>query len=301
VILNKKDEKKEKPENEEKDVKKEHKVNLLVSTQDSVKDLAFSCETAEEKEDWIRAIETALAEVKSTYNDMHDLFTLKLEFSKEKMGIRVEESLVHQQEDEKSERELLRESGKVKKAIDVFEKQMSKPKNLEKAVNNMKKETVEIKIKDDQQESQEDDSKIAEDPCELLVTNISDEDLTAAGLRVNCVVRAINDESLEGKGYTEQLDLLIETPKPYTLTFTGEKYLKHQPEREHAYQSIMKELTADGKNSVKSAFNELVEGTPFGKELEASTDKRETIQKLLSNQRRLMALLKNFNVQNIEL
>merc|ERR1719403_686311 len=55
----KKAEKKEKPENEEKDVKKEHKVNLLVSTQDAVKDLAFSCETAEEKEDWIKAIETA--------------------------------------------------------------------------------------------------------------------------------------------------------------------------------------------------------------------------------------------------
>lgn len=302
-VMTDKSDKKEKPENKEKDVGREYTVTIRVSAGGVVEDLTFLYETAKWRDDWVRAIATALSEVRSTYAEMHDLFTLTLEFAKKKMGIRVEESLLPEEEEEKSVRIQMRESHIVTKKIDFFEKRS--PRSTTTTAESTKKEILETSGKDEieesQEEEEEEDSKFEEDPCELLVTNITDEDLTAAGLRVNCIVRAINNKSLAGLGYSEQLDLLMKTPKPYTLTFTGKNFLKHEPEREHGYHSILKELTADEENSVKRAFNELVVGTSFGKELEASTNKGETIHKLLSNQRRLMALLKKINIQDIEL
>jgi len=290
---------------------KDHIFTVKVSDEDGEKDILFSCKTAKQKGDWIQAIKRALTEVKSTYDRMYGMFTLKLEFSKEKMGIRVEERVILQDEDEdddeKSEREKLRALGVVGRAIWNIEKakmnaEKDAKKTLEKVVKDMDKGVVEVfrgeKLEKEVCEKKEE--KNAELPCELLVTSIIDEDLIAAGLKVNCVVVALNSKPLEGT-YTDQLDLLIKTPKPYILTFTGENYLKHKPQPKHGYHSILKEITADEDNSVKRAFHELVEGTQFERELKASTYKKETIEKLLSNQRRLMALLQKSDIQDMEL
>jgi len=288
---------------------KDHIFTLKVSDEDGERDISFSCKTAKQKGDWIQAIKRALAEVKSAYDRMYELFTLKLEFSKEKMGIRVEESLIlpDEDDDEKSQREKLRGSGVVGKAIKNIEKakkkaEMDAMKTLEKVVDDMEKGVVEQfgNEKSEEEACEKKEEKNAEPPCELLVTNIIDEDLIAAGLKVNCVVVALNDKPLEGT-YTDQLDLLIKTPKPYMLTFTGENYLKHKPLPKHGYHSILREITADEDNSVQHAFYELVEGTQFERELKASTYKKETIEKLLSNQRRLMALLQKSDIQDMEL
>jgi len=288
---------------------KGHIFTLKVSDEDGEKNISFSCKTAKRMGDWIQAIKRALADVKSAYDHMYEQFTLKLEFSKEKMGIRVEESLFlpDEDDDEKSEREKLRESGVVTKAIKNIEKGGKKTENdamktLEKVAEEMGKGVIEVfgNEKPEEEVCEKKEEKSDEPPCELLVTNIFDEDLIAAGLKVNCVVVALNDKPLAGT-YTDQLDLLLQTPKPYILTFKGENYLKHKPQAKHGYHSILKEITADVDNSVKRAFHELVEGTHFERELKTSSDQKETIEKLLSNQRRLMALLRKSDIQDVEL
>jgi len=303
---------------------KEKEINITLQVADlsdanAVEQITFSCKTVQQVADWEKSIVSALNEVKEINDRMHEQCTLKLEFSKEKMGIRVEERQVSSY-DEPSEKEKLVEPGTVRKKIEEIEKGGKSEKNtkidasmktLLKVVDDMEKgikeaftkENTEQKTKVEEKGSKaiEKEEKTEEGPCELVVTNISDQDLTAAGLKVNFVVAAINDKSLAGMRYDEQLDLLKNTPKPYVLTFTGEKYLQHKPASKHSYDSILKELTADEDNSVKRAFQELVEGTPFENELKDSTDKTGTIEKLLSNQSRLMALLQKSKIQDIEL
>merc|ERR1719285_1290579 len=154
-------------------------------------------------------------------------------------------------------------------------------------------------LSSDNQEREEQNSK--ELPCQLVVNNVKDKDLAAAGLVENCLVIAINDTKLVGMLYSEQLKLLTTTPKPFVLTFTGKNFLRQQSSQKYGYTSILKELVADGENSVKNAFYELVKGTPFEQELQSSDDQVTTITDLLGNQRRLMALLQNVQVQEVEL
>jgi len=274
---------------------------VKASVEGAVKDITFSCEKEEQRDDWTNAIKAALAEVKSVYDEMHKLFTLKLEFAKEKMGIRVEESVIQYVEDEKEHKvDVVKPKGKKDTGKVVEAEAVKAVGKVAKDVENITEEHKDKdkpKAKDDQKE----EVKKEEEPCELLVTNVSDDDLIAAGLQVNCIVREINGRQLTGMLYSEQLGLLKTTQKPYILTFTGQNFLQHKAEPKHGYFSIMKELVADGDNAVKSAFTDLVGETPFEKELEASNDKKATIQKLLSNQRRLMALLQNFTVQEMDL
>jgi len=285
----------------ERAIKKQFAFTIKASVEGVRNELSFSCEKEKLRDEWTRAIKDALAEVKSVYDDMHSIFTLKLEFAKEKMGICVKESLITYIPDEKEEtvsvdkpkaKKAARKS-RVAEAVKAIEKLT---KDLDKPVEAFK-DKDKAKANDDQKE----ELKSEEKPCELLVTNISDDDLTAAGLHVNCIIREINSKKLTGMVCSEQLRLLMTTPKPYILTFTGQNFLKHKAEAKHGYFSIMKELVADGDNAVKKAFNDLIGGTPFEKELEASNDKKATIQKLLSNQRRLIALLQNFKVQEMDL
>jgi len=268
---------------------------IRVSVDGSVKELIFSCESAEEREDWRKCVKAALDEVKTTYDSMHEIFTLKLTITKPRMGIRVEEQ--HIEYDEKDMEESDKVHGTMTEAAREVEIDVKKGIKLpEKEVKALEKANVEALSKDDKEEEKED-----EKPCELLVTNISDEDLFAAGLVINCIVRAINDTALVGMVYSEQVELLMNTPKPFVLTFTGKNFLKKKPVPKHGYNSILRELVADGENAVKKAFNELVKGTPFERELSSSNDQIAAITSLLSNQRRLMALLQNFTVQEMEL
>jgi len=282
-------------------IKTEFAFTMKASVEGARKEITFSCEKEELRDAWTRAIMDALADVKSVYDDMHSIFTLKLEFAKEKMGICIKESLITYIPDWKDEKVSVdkpkaREDPKKSRVAEAVKTFKKVEKDFEKAV-----EALEDKDKAKANDDQKEELKREEKPCELLVTSISDDDLTAAGLQVNCIIREINSKKLTGMVCSEQLRLLMTTPKPYILTFTGQNFLKHKAEAKHGYFSIMKELVADGDNAVKKAFNDLIRGTPFEKELEASNDKKATIQKLLSNQRRLIALLQNFKVQEMDL
>jgi len=251
---------------------KEHNFTLKALVEGVVRDVTFSCESAEQRDGWMKSITDALAEVKATFDDMQSLFTLKIEFTKEKMGIMVKEKIIDYDDSDEKER-ILGDIGR--------------PRSNDLVDN--------PKSKDDQKEDLE--AKKPEKPCKLMVIKITDDDLIAAGLQVNCIVREINGTTMTGMVFSKQLELLMTTPKPYFLTFTGEKFLKHKPEAKHGYFPILKELLADGDNSVKMAFSELVSGTPFEMELSTSDNKKATIQNLLSSQTRLISLLRNFTVQ----
>jgi len=255
--------------------------SVLVNAEGVKKELVFACETEEERKEWVTCINDALADVKGIFDKMHEEFTLKLEFSKEKMGIRVEESLVDNAEIDEKVQKRRNDSNDEKSASKEQEK-----KDVEKA---------------NASENQAVEHKNEELPCQLIVNNIKDQDLVAGGLVLNCAVKAINDIPLVGMVYSDQLKLLTTTPKPFTLTFTGKNFLRDQAKQKHGYNSILKELVADGENSVKNAFYELVKGTPFERELQSSEDQVTTIRDLLTNQRRLMALLHNLQVQEVEL
>jgi len=135
-----------------------------------------------------------------------------------------------------------------------------------------------------------------EKPCELIVRMINDESLRDAGLTVDCVVSAINGLKMRGLTYTKQVGLFSSTPKPFTITFIKKRF-----NDQTAFPGILKELVSDGDNAVKTAFYELVKGTPFGMELDKSENKAAAIAELLSNQRRLTAVLHNTIVQEAEL
>jgi len=278
------------------------KINLYQSTDDlsftlrvvvegSIKDMVFSCETAIQKVEWIAAINKSLAEVKSIYDEMHSLFTLKLDFSKETLGFRVEEHVIdNNQEDEKLPVSDKDDDIKGKthfKNGEISSMAKESTATCDKEGRDLK---VVVVAKD---KNKMEISHGKEDPCELLVSKITDESLFAAGLQINCVVREINGIVMTGMNYSKQVSLLISTPKPYRLTFTGKKYLLNKPEAWLGYSHILKELVTDSDNSVKSAFNDLIAGTEFEEELNSSTTKTATIHKLLTNQRRLIALLRN--------
>jgi len=255
---------------------KENSFTLKALVEGVIRDVTFSCESAEQRDDWMKSITDALAKVKATFDDMHSLFTLKIEFTKEKMGLMVKEKIIDYDEADKKKQkseQCVNDSGK-KRSNDLIDNRRSQED---------KKEDLE--------------AKKPEQPCELLVIKITDDDLIAAGLQVNCIVREINGTVLTGMVFSKQLQLLMITPKPYVLTFTGQKFLKHKPEANHGYFPILKELLADGDNCVKMAFSELIAGTSFELELSTSNDKKVTMQNLLSNQTRLISLLRNFNVQ----
>jgi len=135
-----------------------------------------------------------------------------------------------------------------------------------------------------------------EQPCELVVKMITERSLIASGLTPECVVTAINGENIRGMPYSKQIGLFESTKKPYKITF-----LRRKSAQRTAFPGILKELVSEGDNEVKSTFYALVKGTQFGIELDKSEDKTATITELLSNQRRLTALLQNTQIQEAEL
>jgi len=135
-----------------------------------------------------------------------------------------------------------------------------------------------------------------EKPCELVVQIINDDSLRASGLTVDCVVKAINGINLRGLTYSKQIGMLKETMKPFTITFLKKKFVE-----QIVFPSILKKLVANGENSVKSSFYDLVKGTTFGNELSKSENKNVIITELLSNQQRLKAVLQNTLIKETEL
>jgi len=274
---------------------KETTFALSVRSEGSTKEVVFTCETVEQKDEWVKCIGNALDEIRTTYEDMHKEFTVKLQVSKEKLGIRVEEIPIdHGEIDEKAKDASDKVDGAMIEAAREIEIEQKKAAGCpEKVVKELEQANIKALEKDEQ--------KKQEKPCELIVAKIYDEDHIKGGLHVNCVMRAINDIKLVGMLYPDQIALLRDTPKPYTITFTGKNLLKKKAVPTHTYFSIFKELVADGENPVKKSFHELVKGTQFEKELKSSNNQVATIKALLSDQRRLMALLQNLPVQRMEL
>jgi len=243
-----------------------------VSSEGNEKELVFASETELQRDEWIKCISAALAEVRETYSNEIEHYTLKLEFAKEKIGLLIKERFLTKNNEEVKSSE---ESGKV----------TAKPGQCSE---NERAKAIEKEMKVEEEER----------PCELLVIEIVDKDLSDSGLQLDSIVKAINDTVLVGKVCSEQLRLLSETPKPFVLTFTGRNFkkttapLKSCPK--HGYFSILKELVAFGDNEVKEAFHNMVKGTLFEKELKSSEDVNKTISALLCNQRRLIDLLQNF-------
>jgi len=272
-----------------------------VSVEGSFKELIFSVETEEDKDEWVKCIRNALDEIQTAYRDMNEEFTLKLEISKEKIGLKVEEIIIdkdHIEYDEKAKESAEKVEGKMTEASRELEIAQKKKEGAPmEEIKELEEQNRKEKAKEEQLEEQKKDEK----PCELIVTSISDDDLIKGGLLPKCVLRAINDTALVGMRYSDQIELLKNTPKPYTITFTGKNLLRKKGAPTHAYVSILKELVADGENAVKTAFHELVKGTPFERDLKSSDNQHATITELLADQRKLLALLQNLPVQSSEL
>jgi len=174
-----------------------------------------------------------------------------------------------------------------------FDVEISKPK----LGIRVEEKVIEIESAvDEKAKGDTDEAEAKEKPCELVVKMISDESLLASGLTVECVVSAINGMNIRGMSYTKQVSMFESTKKPFRITF-----LKRKTGQGTAFPGILKELVADGDNAVKSAFYELVKGTEFGIQLDKSEDKKAAITELLSNQRRLTALLQNTKIAETEL
>jgi len=218
------------------------------------KEIVFACANEETKREWVDTINKGLLlTIEEMQKEMKKPVLLKVEFSKEKLGMRVEENILE-----------------------------SKQENL---VDEEKFGTG-----------------TKEKPCELIVKKIKDNDLYKTGLAPNCIIVAINDINIRGMPYETQVGYLTKTAKPFTLSFiTGPDYLGKEVVQTSAYPGILAELLSKDDNAVKTAFDELIKGTPFEKDLNASDDKVTAIAELLSNQRRLRAMLQNVTVPHAEL
>jgi len=230
-------------------------LDVFSSGEDS--QIVFACDDEKSMENWIEVCNEGLAMIEEEYGSLQtegDVF-FDVEFSKPKLGIRVDEKTIE-----------------IESGVD------------EKTTEAANSDGV----------ATEADEK--EQPCELVVKMITERSLIASGLTPECVVTAINGENIRGMPYSKQIGLFKSTKKPFKITF-----LRRQSAQRTAFPGILKELVSEGDNEVKSTFYALVKGTQFGIELDKSEDKTATITDLLSNQRRLTALLQNTRIQEAEL
>jgi len=275
--------------------------NFLVRAQvgGDEKELVFACEDEKARNEWVKAFNKGFMQIEEEEKDMNKPFFLNVEFSKEELGIYVVEAFLESQDQDLEEKQ---------KIADYYEessmtKLKTKPNEVHGAEDVKQVDTVEAKtnfeteIVDNGALSSEDEGK----PCELLVKEITDIDLLESGLVENCIITAINGITIRGMSYDKQVKILTRTKKPFTLTFTGPKYLKKKAVHKTTYPGILKELVVEGENPVKSAFDDLIKGTTFRKELDASEDRISAIGDLLSSERRLTTVLQNVGLQETQL
>merc|ERR1719245_1977553 len=239
---------------------------------------------------------------------MNELFTLQIEFTKEKLGFRVEEAnrkikeVVPENAKVKSEEKVVGtpalnvdaskpedESEEAAKVASVIEGETEKANEQETSAGEIEEKDQTVNT-----EGEEDFNKTEQRACDLLIIAISDEELRSQGLIEYLTLRKINKLALEGKGFAEQVEILKTTKKPFTLTFTGPNYLKKPRVPNTAYASILKDLVAEGDNDVKSTFYDMVKGSAVEEELKAGEKAgAQPIKALISNRGRLISLLQN--------
>jgi len=258
------------------------------------KELIFTSTDERVRNDWVDAFTHGFTQIEDEKRDMNKPFFLNVEFTKEKLGIFVVEVLMESKEEYPEEKQKIAVRNEESKTA-AKEAQLADDAKQAHATDT--KQSVENESMDPPGPSSDEDGG----PCELLVKEITDNDLFKRGLVERCVISAINGKRIRGMSYDKQVWYITKTKRPYTLTFTGPKYLKKKAVQTTTYPGILKKLVADGENDVKSAFNDLIRGTTFRKELESTDDKASLIGELLSNQRRLTAVLQNVGVQEMQL
>jgi len=315
--------------------------SIVAMVKGASKELVFTCDDEESKQLWVQKCRSALSQIEEEEKYMTELFSLEIEFCKEKLGFRVEEHLVEQKNDtDKSEDKIVettltseavdpddpeedceiaakaahkkdnnKNEDKIDETTPLISEAVEPAENCEiaaKVVQKPKEETEETvedeticEVLEEKGETVEtacgnDFTKTEEKPCELLITSISDQELLSKGLVEYSTLRKINNVVLEGLSFAEQLKILTTTEKPFTLTFTGPMYLKKQLVSTTAYSSILKDLVAEGENTVKSIFYTMVKGSVIEEELKVQgKDSAVPIKALLSNRGRLITLLQN--------
>jgi len=283
--------------------------SMSVKAKGEVKELVFECTDKKSKDAWVQMCKYGLAQIEEEWQFMTRQFSIEITFCKEKLGFRVKElilgprddvgvdlevkvgktvvSTTTQETDSVVEGEKASEEPIVKESLEPFDEK-SKDDGQRKVVANEEYEENAQGLK-----SLYEDKK-QEGPCELLVTEILNEDLFRHGLVEYTKVWKINDIILSGMTYSKQLPILNSTRRPCTITFTGENYLKRGSVFRDEYSSILKELGADEENDVQSVFYELVKGSAVGEELESCVENRSAaIKALLSDRGRLITLLQN--------
>jgi len=277
-------------------------LSLKVSSEGTEKDLEFICENVDEKKIWRESILAALDEVQRAFARKFEPAPLTIEFYKKRIGIRVEERAIQDNGyDVKSSGVLLSAQstsfGLPTENGESYDVKLSE--TVSKNAGTIPEKEVVGEANEKQMPKDHSSQTLGhqpfdgEQPCELFVKKIIDEELKAKGLQENFVLRSINDIRLIGMTYTEQITLMKTMKKPYKITFIGRKFQKKKSEQKTGFVSILNELVADGDNAAKKAFEELIKGTKFESELNQSDSRADAITALLGNQRRLMALLQN--------
>jgi len=284
-------------------------LSIVATVKGASKELVFTCDDEEGKQLWVQKCRSGLAQIEEEEKYMTELFSLEIEFCKEKLGFRVEEHLVEQKvaddiiennndknEDKIVETTLTSEAIEPEEDCKIAANAALKP--VEETEETVDDETIceELEEKRETVETARgnDFTKTEEKPCELLITSISDQEMLSRGLIEYLTIRKINNVVMKGKSFAEQLKILTTTKKPFTLTFTGPMYLKKQLVSTTAYSSILKDLVSEGENTVKSIFYSMVKGSVIEEELKVQgKDSASPIKALLSNRGRLITLLQN--------
>lgn len=285
----------------------ERSFSILAKVDRAEKELVFTCDNKDIKELWVQSCRSGLKQIVEEEKYMNDLFTLQIEFCKEKLGFRVEESQPKNKTvgsksiKEKSEERnvgISAQSAEASKPEDESEEaaKVAVIEGLIERANKQEQTAGEIDEKDEtvNTEGEQHFTKTEPRPCDLLITAICDEELHSKGLLEHMTVRKLNNLTLEGKSFEEQVKILRTTEKPFTITFTGPNYLKKPQVSNNAYATILKDLVAEGDNDVKRTFYDMVKGTAVEQELKASEKVgAASIKALISNKGRLITLLQN--------
>jgi len=79
---------------------KDRSFSVLADVQGAEKELVFACNDKDSKELWVQSCKYGLARIEEEEKYMTELFTLEIKFCEEKLGIRVEEVAVEEDDSE---------------------------------------------------------------------------------------------------------------------------------------------------------------------------------------------------------
>merc|ERR1719461_1679968 len=69
--------------------------SVVTMIEEKEKNLVFACPDVATRENWVKMFKKGFADIEQEVLEMHKIFSLKIEFSKPKLGIRVEEKILN--------------------------------------------------------------------------------------------------------------------------------------------------------------------------------------------------------------